>query len=270
MFMKSTVRSLWMWVSTVVVIIIWLPLLGLIYLFDRNPSRFITGRWFRRLGMAMIKLNPAWRVHISGKEHFDPGQAYVVVSNHQSLVDIPIISCLPWEMKWIAKAELFRIPVVGWMMRMAGDIPLDRKQRGGAQALLRAKRYLQHKCPVMVFPEGTRSPDGLTHSFTDGAFHLAVKAQVPVLPLVIEGSHPCLEKGSWKFGEPQDIFLKVLPAMKTTGLTSKDTVMLRDRVRRLIVEQLAQMRGAQPQEVDALLSRSRTEETPSMDSQPSR
>jgi 1-acyl-sn-glycerol-3-phosphate acyltransferase len=199
--------------------------------------------------MAMVKLSPGWRVHISGKEHMERGRAYVVVSNHQSLVDIPLISCLPWEMKWIAKAELFEIPIVGWMMRMAGDIPLDRKSRGGAQALLRAKTYLQLNCPVMIFPEGTRSPDGRLQPFTDGAFHLAIKARAPVLPIVVEGSHPCLQKGSWKFGEPQDIYLKVLPPVPTSGMTSRDTTALRERIHRQIVEQLSLMRNVPPEEV---------------------
>jgi len=247
--MSSTLRSLWMWCATITAVLLWLPLLSILRLFDRKPPYFRAGRWFRLLGMAMVKLNPAWRVHISGKEQVARRHPYVVVSNHQSLVDIPLISCLPWEMKWIAKAELFKIPIVGWMMRMAGDIPLDRKGRGGAQALLRAKKYLQLNCPVMIFPEGTRSPDGRLQPFTDGAFHLAIKAQVPVLPIVLEGSHPCLEKGSWKFGEPQDIYMKVLPPVPTTGMTSRDTTALRDKVHRRIAEELSLMRNVSPEEV---------------------
>jgi 1-acyl-sn-glycerol-3-phosphate acyltransferase len=238
-----------MWFAIITAVLLWLPLLSVIRLFDRTPPHFQTGRWFRRLGMTMIKLNPAWKVHISGKEYVERGRAYVVVSNHQSLVDIPLISCLPWEMKWIAKAELFEIPIVGWMMRMAGDIPLDRKSRGGAQALLRAKTYLQLNCPVMIFPEGTRSPDGRLQPFTDGAFHLAIKAQAPVLPIVLEGSHPCLQKGSWKFGEPQDIYLKILPPVDTSGMTSRETTALRERIHQQIVEQLSLMRHVPPEEV---------------------
>jgi 1-acyl-sn-glycerol-3-phosphate acyltransferase len=167
--MKSLLRSIWMWIATSTLILIWLPLLGVVRLFDRDPVRLRTGLWFRRLGRAVVKSNPAWKVHISGINHAVAKQPYIVVSNHQSVVDIPLISCLPWEMKWIAKEELFRVPVVGWMMRLAGDIPLDRSYRNGAQALLRAKSYLQQKCPVMFFPEGTRSVDDRVHAFTDGA-----------------------------------------------------------------------------------------------------
>ena len=246
--MSSTLRSIWMWLATITSILLWLPMLSIIRLFDRTPPYFVAGRMFRRLGKLMVTLNPAWRVHIAGKQYVDTHQAYVVVSNHQSLVDIPLLSCLPWEMKWIAKAELFRIPIVGWMMRMAGDIPLDRQQRSGAQALLRAKRYLQQNCSVMIFPEGTRSQDGSVQPFTDGAFHLAIKARVPVLPIAIEGSHSCLEKGSWKFGEPRDIFLTILPPISTAGLTSRDTGALKERVHREVVAQVEKLRGQIPRE----------------------
>ena len=174
--MPSLFRSIWMWVSTITLIMIWVPLLALIRIFDRNPVRFRTGRWFRRLGSSIVRINPAWRVHLEGLDRVDLSRAYLVASNHQSMVDIPLLCLLPWEMKWIAKTELFKIPLVGWMMQMAGDIPLDRRQRAGAQALLRAKGYLQKGCSVMVFPEGTRSRDSKVHGFTEGAFALAIKA----------------------------------------------------------------------------------------------
>ncbi len=250
--MSSALRSIWVWLAVVLLIIIWLPLLALIRLFDRTPARMRTGRWFRNLGMAMVKVNPAWKVHISGTDHYHPDVPYVVMGNHFSNADIPLISVLPWEMKWIAKKELFNIPFIGWMMRMAGDIPLDRRERRGARAMLLAKRYLLQKCPIMVFPEGTRSMDGRVHAFTDGAFQLAIKTKSPILPIAVEGSQTCLPKGSWKIGKPQDIFLKVFPPIDTSDLTSRDLGELRDRVRRMIVEQVAQWRGSAIEQVDAL------------------
>jgi 1-acyl-sn-glycerol-3-phosphate acyltransferase len=153
-------------------------------------------------------------------------------------------------MKWIAKAELFKAPLVGWMMQMAGDIPLDRRQRAGAQALLRAKSILQKGCSVMVFPEGTRSTDAKIHAFTDGAFALAVKAGVPVLPVAVEGSHDCLPKGGWRFGEPKDIHIRVLDPVDTSDFSSKEAIRLRDRVRTAIMEEVARVRGVPVEEVD--------------------
>ena len=251
--MTSTLRSLWVWGAVAGLVVAWLPLLALIRLLDPDPARYTTGRWFRRLGVAMVKVNPSWRVHRDGEKIGNPRRPYVVVSNHQSLADIPIISHLPWEMKWIGKAELFSIPFVGWMMRLAGDIPVDRSdRRSGARMLLAANRCLQLKCSVMFFPEGTRSPDGRVWKFNEGAFHLAIKAGVPVLPVVIEGSRDCLPKRSWKFGPPLEILLRVLPPVETDGLTSADVAGLRDRVRGMIVDQIASWRNQDASSVDAL------------------
>lgn len=250
--MRTILRSLWMWFVSISLILLWLPLLSVVYLFDRNPVRFRTGRWFRRLGVSMVKANPGWRVHVTGKDHVDFNRAYVVVSNHQSMVDIPLLCLLPWEMKWVAKIELFRVPIVGWMMKMAGDIPVDRQRRGGTQALLRARTYLTQNCPVMIFPEGTRSPDGVLRPFTDGAFRLAIKAHVPVLPVAIDGSFTCLQKQSWKFGEPQDIFIKILPSIDTAGMKVEHTAALRDTAWRLVDANLAKGQAAESRVIPSL------------------
>jgi 1-acyl-sn-glycerol-3-phosphate acyltransferase len=146
-------------------------------------------------------------------------------------------------MKWVSKAELFGLPFVGWMMRLAGDIPVDRRNpRSGAKMLLHAARVLHQKCSVMVFPEGTRSTDGRVGPFSDGAFHLAVRAQVPVLPIVVDGSRDCLPKKSWRFSDAHDIRLKVLPPVSTAGMTTDDVEQLRESVRNQIVGQLASWR----------------------------
>jgi 1-acyl-sn-glycerol-3-phosphate acyltransferase len=251
--MISALRSAWIWIAISLLILVWLPLLWGISLFDRDPIRYRTGRWFRRLGVAMTKVNPAWELHVGGFEVTDPRHPYVVVSNHQSLADIPLISHVPWEMKWVGKQELFKLPLVGLMMKFSLDIPVDRKDpRSGAKMLLRCLRVLEQKCSVMFFPEGTRSPDGLLGKFNEGAFHLAIKAGVPVLPLVVEGSFDCLPKKSWRFGKPAVITVKILPPVSTEGLTTSDAPMLSTKVRDIILNELAQLRGTSPDDVDRL------------------
>jgi 1-acyl-sn-glycerol-3-phosphate acyltransferase len=238
--MIETLRSLRIWIFSSLLILFWFPMLALVRFFDRDPVRYRTGYIFRRLGVAITKANPLWRLEVSGEKISDPRRPYVVVSNHQSMADIPLISHLPWEMKWIAKVELFKLPIIGWMLKLAADIPVYRQdKRAAAQAFVKAARYIQQKCSVMFFPEGTRSSDGMVHRFTDGAFALAIKYNVPVLPLVVEGSRDCLPKRSWKFGKPQDIKLKVLPPVETAGMTAADVAALRETVRRMIMEQIA-------------------------------
>jgi 1-acyl-sn-glycerol-3-phosphate acyltransferase len=250
--MTTTLKSAWIWFAVAAIILCWLPFLAVVRLFDRDPARYRTGRWFRRLGVALTFVNPAWKLSLSGTTIANPRNPYVVVSNHQSLADIPLISHVPWEMKWIAKEELFRVPVVGWMMRLAGDIPLDRRSaRSGAKALLQASRYLQKRCSVMFFPEGTRSPDGRVGRFNDGAFHLAIRSGVPVLPLVVDGSSQCLPKSSWRFGKQQAVRLHILPPVMTNGLTADDAGVLRDSVRNQIIGTVAAWRGVPEDAVDA-------------------
>jgi len=249
----SLIRSVWTWTATAGLILFWTPLLFLIRLSDADPVRYRTGRWFRRLGAAMVRANPSWRLDRQGAVITDPRRPYVVVCNHQSLADIPLISCLPWEMKWLAKAELFRLPFVGWMMTMAGDIPVERGDRTkAATALLRAKWYLERRCSVMFFPEGTRSPDGRIHAFTEGAFRLAIRQQAPVLPLAIDGSAGCLPKSRWTFGPPARIRLAVLPPVDTAGSTPDDAGRLSEDVRARIIRTVAQWRTVDPRTVDGL------------------
>lgn len=262
--MTSTIRSILIWMTIVTLMLIWLPFLAVMRLFNRDPVRYATGYWFRRLGKTMTGVNPAWRVRVSGVTVEDPRNPYVVVCNHQSQADIPVISCLPWEMKWVGKAELFKIPVVGWMMRMAGDIAVDRDvtvSRG--KALVKARQYLRQRCSVIFFPEGTRSPDGKVHDFSEGVFRLAIKEKVPVLPLVVDGTFAALPKDDWRFGPPTAIQLRVLPPVETAGLKAGDAEALCGRVRNMIIQQLAEWRGIAAGDVDATRKDSVNTDSPS-------
>jgi 1-acyl-sn-glycerol-3-phosphate acyltransferase len=253
--MVPILRSAWVWFAVALLIFLWLPLLAIIRAFDSDPVRYRTGRWFRRLGAAMCRVNPQWRITINGAGRItNPRTPYVVVSNHQSHADIPILSNLPWEMKWVAKKELFSIPFVGWMMTLSNDIPVDRSdRRSGAKMLLTAAKVLEQHCSVIFFPEGTRSPDGRVGRFNDGAFHLAIRSGVPILPIAIEGSHSCLPKKSLVFGAPSDVAVTLLPEISTSGLTTADAPALSARVRQSIIDQVAKQRGATPASVDAAI-----------------
>ena len=159
-----------------------------------------------------------------------------MVSNHESFVDILLISHLPWEMKWLSKAELFRVPVLGWMMQLAGDIPIQRGFGPSAvEAIARCREALANRVSVMIFPEGTRSATADLLPFKDGAFRLAIDAGVPILPLVVHGTSTALRKHDWRFGRSTAV-VQVLAPIETTGLTPADVPALKDRVRTLIVQ----------------------------------
>ena len=239
------IGSLWIWISTTLSLIVALPVVGLFRLLDKDPARYRAGLWFRRIGSLPTRLTPLWRIRVEGADLVtNPRNPYVVVSNHQSLVDIPVISRLPWEMKWVAKKELFDLPLIGWLMKWAGDIAVDRSsKRSRAKVLIDAAAYLRVNCSVMFFPEGTRSEDGTLGEFNSGAFHLAIKEHLPILPLVIDGTSNALQKGSWRFNDPGPIYLKVLPPVSTEGLTKDDANDLTLRVRGMIDVQLREWRG---------------------------
>ena len=221
----------------------WVPLLGLIRLFDRDPVHRRTGWWFRRLGRLLARINP-WRIHLTGVEHMDPAATYVIVSNHQSLADIPVVSHLKIDTKWLGKAELFKVPAAGWMMRMAGDIPVQRgDRRRAAQALLQCAHYLRQRCSVVFFPDGTRSPGGEVLPFNDGPFQLAIREHVPVLPLVVDGTGTALPKHSLLFGGTSDIHLRVLEPVSVEGWDVRRSGELREQVRQSIVDELRRLRS---------------------------
>ena len=248
----KAISSALTWAAIALLVIVALPVLALVRLFDWRKPHYATGRVFRFLGGLIPRVNPAWRVTRTGTLPRDPRRPYVVVSNHQSNADIPLISMLPWEMKWVAKKALFDVPVLGWEMTLAGDIPVDRKDPDSrATVLVRAERRLKRACSVMFFAEGTRSRDGRVKAFHDGAFRLAVAAGVPILPLAVDGTKDALPTLGWKFSAA-DCRLHVFPPVETAGLTEADVPALRERVRQQIIRQLAGWRGVAPESVDAL------------------
>lgn len=260
--MRETLASIWTWTLTGLLILLWFPAMALLWLLDRDPIRYRTGRFFRRLGAVVTYVNPFWEIEVTGEPPAAMRAPYVVVSNHLSHADVPIISRLPWEMKWVAKKELFGVPIVGWMMRMARDIDVDRRdRRSRARVLVKASNVLEADCPVMFFPEGTRSRDGRIHRFAEGPFRLAIREGVPILPLAIDGTQDALPKHSGRFKDPGTTMrLKMLPPVETAGLSKDDVPALARRVRAQIVAQVAAWRGESVEEVDALQGGARHDE----------
>jgi len=234
----QTIVSIWAWLVLVVCIVLWFPVLAVVRLltapFDRG--RYLPGRIFRKIGPAMATLNPLWHFRYSGPMPKDPRRPFVVVSNHESFTDILLISHLPWEMKWLSKAELFRIPIMGWMMWLVGDIPVKRGFGPSAlEAMERCRKALGNRVSVMIFPEGTRSKTSELLPFKDGAFRLAIEAGVPILPLAVSGTATALRKHDWRFGR-SDAEVRVLEPVETAGLSLSDIPELKARVRQTIVE----------------------------------
>jgi 1-acyl-sn-glycerol-3-phosphate acyltransferase len=132
--------SAWIWFRRRIVALLWLPWLALVFVFTApfDAGRYAAGRWFRRAAIVAVAEPALALPHLRRGRIDDPRRPYVAVSNHESIADIFLISHLPWEMKWLSKDANFRIPVMGWMMWMAGDIRLVRSDRNSRKQALDA------------------------------------------------------------------------------------------------------------------------------------
>jgi 1-acyl-sn-glycerol-3-phosphate acyltransferase len=228
----TAILSIWAWLEIALVALAGFVLQTVLFVvclpFDRR--RAVAGRAFRLVGVMAARLNPFWRFGVVGPVPAPPRRT-VVVSNHESNADPFLVSFLPWEMKWLGKASLFRIPVAGWMMWMAGDIPVHRGDSDSAkEAMAACARWLARGMPVMLFPEGTRSKDGQLLPFKDGAFRLAIETGAEILPLAVAGTGTALPKHSWKFGRAEGRVTVGTP-IATAGMTLADVEPLKARVR---------------------------------------
>jgi 1-acyl-sn-glycerol-3-phosphate acyltransferase len=230
------ILSGWGWVAAVLLVLVGFFYVGAVWLvtapFDRG--RYHAGRAFRQLAVSHVALTRLWRFETEGEPPEGPRRPYVVVSNHESYADIFLMSHFPWEMKWLSKHTIFQIPVMGWMMRMALDVPVHRGKRESAlNALNECRDRLARRVSVMIFPEGTRSRTEDLLPFKDGAFHLAIQARVPILPVALAGTRDCMAKGSFAFRRAH-ARARVLAPIATDGLTLADVPTLRERTRATI------------------------------------
>ena len=243
--MKHAAGGLYTYAEFGLVLTAFLPVMALSSVLHRgDPTQRIPGRWMRRLGRATSSLTPLWKFEIEGERPADiDRRAYVVVANHESQADPFLLSWLPWDMRWVAKEELFRPPVTGWAMRFGGDIPLRRGEGESVRVMMNeCERALAGGISVMMFPEGTRSNDGGLLPFRDGAFRLALRAGVPVLPIALAGTRQMRPKHSKWFGKAHAC-AKILAPIPIDGLGVDDVATLRDRTRDAISAALPDLRS---------------------------
>ena len=233
---RTTVASIWMWTTLVVVVILGTPVAVLWRLigFAVDPVNYYGGRLFRLLGVFVVTVTPRWRFDVRGHPPADPRRPYVVVANHESFADMLLLCHLPWEMKWLSKASIMKVPIFGWMMWAVRDIPVHRGMAVSArEAMAECRDRLAKRASVMMFPEGTRSKTSEMLPFKDGAFRLAIEAGVPILPLALFGTRNAIAKHDWRIN-PSHAVVEILEPESTAGLTLADIPALKDRLRQRI------------------------------------
>lgn len=201
-FIFVTITSLILFIIALLVRIITYP-------FDKRLRLLhqLTCFW----GSLYTYVMPPWQIKVEGRNKIRDNVPYVIISNHQSQLDILVAFRLYKHFKWVSKAEIFKVPVIGWNMFLNRYVRLFRGvKESSVQMLQDCEMHLKEGSPVFIFPEGTRSPDGHLKEFKLGAFILAKKLNVPIMPVIIEGTRFALPKYSIDYHGKHPITLRVL------------------------------------------------------------
>jgi 1-acyl-sn-glycerol-3-phosphate acyltransferase len=202
------------------------------FLFDRR-GRLI--HYYAKLwGWLILKVNGV-KVKITGLEHIDTKKPSIYMCNHQGTFDVfTLLAYLPGQFRWVAKVGIFRIPILGWAMSTAGYISLDRSKRKRTyRGMEIAAQKIKEGTSVVIFPEGSRSFDGAIQPFMNGGFTLALKAEVPIVPITIDGSWYIMPRTTLRI-KKGNVRLTIQRPIETRNLTMKDRKQLKENVKKKI------------------------------------
>lgn len=225
--------TLFMLLSVVALVVCW-P-------FDR--ARRVVHELSRILVRIFFMIPPFWKQRVIGREFVDRKKSYVIVLNHNTVIDIPTLYYVPLNFRWVSKREVFKVPFFGQFLILHGDICINRGKAAEAmeQLLREGKMWISRGASVAIFPEGTRSKDGEIHRFKAGAFTLAKEAGVEILPIVLDGTATLIKKNTM-FNWGNRITLRVLPPVSVEEVAATDTHELMERVHNDMCEALAEIR----------------------------
>ena len=229
-------RTIVLFAFCVIAGLILIPIIVICFLIRWAYPLIPFGKGAIRIGQNILGM----RLDVSGLEHVDKKASYVFMSNHLSAIDGPLLFMLiPQAIRVILKKESFRIPVVGQGMRLVGFVPVDRKGiRGGKRSIDRAVRMIREKRhSFLIFPEGTRSRDGMLQPFKRGGFFLALDSQVPVAPVSIQGTFELMPKGAF-FIRKGEVKVRFHPPIPVRGFDRDSLPQLIDKVRKVILSGL--------------------------------
>jgi 1-acyl-sn-glycerol-3-phosphate acyltransferase len=231
------------WIHTIV-IMIWILLattvLGsLVVVVSILTKKANTAHIIARIWGRSILWASAITVTVKGLEKLNPAQSYIYMANHQSNFDIPaLLGKLPVQFRWLAKAELFRIPIFGHAMRGCEYISIDRSNHKMAfKSLTLAAKIIRAGTSVMIFPEGTRTSDGNLNDFKKGGFVLSVDAGVPIVPIIIYGTWSIMPKTRLRI-DAAPVVIEICDPIETSTFTRKTKDDLIVKVRNAMIRQL--------------------------------
>ena len=233
------------WVAGILFMLVFFPVSFLIWLLvlPIDTDRRVIHRILIWQSHFYKLLVPVKNFSSEGKNKAVRGTTYVVISNHQSMLDILYMNSLGYRYKWISKIENLKVPFLGWYLRMADYILIDRGNEDSKIVMLeRCLKCLKNNTSIMIFPEGTRSRNGEMGFFKRGAFQLAIEAGVPILPVVLDGTGGILPKHGLVFGTGHKVKLKVLDPVLPGDFGTGNPDELALKISELMKETLAEMR----------------------------
>ena len=215
--------------------------LVLCYPFDKG--RRVVHELSRILVRIFFFIPLRWRQRVIGRELIDRKKRYVIVVNHNTVIDIPTLYYIPLNFRWVSKREVFKVPFFGQYLLLHGDICIDRGRAAEAmeQLLREGKLWISRGASVAIFPEGTRSKDGEIHRFKAGAFTLAREAGVEILPVVLDGTRTLIRR-NLLFNWGNRITIRVLPPVSREEIASTEVHELMERVHDRMAAALAEIR----------------------------
>jgi len=220
------------WVGFITFVLGIVAIIAAFFVRSKDPIHKIGVFWAK-----LILFASRIKVTVNGLANIDSSRSYIYMCNHRSNFDIPVLlACLPVQFRWLAKAELFKIPIFGPAMRAAGYISIDRFNRASAfESISEAAKRIQNGASVMIFPEGTRSRDGTILPFKKGGFVLAVDAGVPIVPIILTGTRSIMSKGRLRVFSG-NVTMEIGKPVDTSGYTRETKDDLIERVRTIICD----------------------------------
>jgi 1-acyl-sn-glycerol-3-phosphate acyltransferase len=242
----NVIKSLWVWISSIIFVLLAFPVAVLLWLvslpFDKR--RMLNNDWMIIQGIVLTKMSPFWKVVTEGREKIDPDQAYIIVPNHQSMLDIVFFNMLRHRLRWVSKVEIFRLPLVGQEMKMVKYIELVRGNKASVIKMMeKCVESLKDGISIVIFPEGTRSLTGRIGKFKTGAFQLAVRTDKPLLPVLIDGTGEIMpKKGGIIFRNRRIVRIRVLDPIFPGQFGTGNPDELAARVQALMVDAMEKLR----------------------------